>query len=130
MRPYRRRKMFLETQKIYFEKLVPYLRENNIRYEVSDCTLPGETETTLHIEFLTEIAPKQIETINNKLDEIYAKTNEHIIDLDGNGIADNIDKAVEEEEIRQQNDIHREWDQKIHTPLQEAKGWFTGENER
>lgn len=125
--------MFLERPRKDVTALIPYFKQKGIDYEISDCTLPGEEVEMAHIEFKRTLSPEEIEHINNLLDSLYGKDTTARIqtkDVDGNGRADIIDAELEKQEDRKKEPDHREWDQKVHTPLQEARGWFTGENER
>lgn len=126
--------MFLERPKKDVTALIPYFKQKGIAYEISDCTLPGEEVNMAHVEFLRELSPEEIEHINNMLDNLYGKDTTARIqtkDTDGNGRADIIDAEIEEQDERaKEKPVRKEWGQKMHTPLQEAKGWFTGENER
>lgn len=126
--------MFLERPKKDVTALIPYFKQKGIAYEMSDCTLPGEEVEMAHVEFLRVLSPEEIEHINNMLDNLYGKNTTARIqtkDTDGNGRADIIDAELDkQDEKTNDRPVHREWDQKVHTPLQEAKGWFTGENER
>lgn len=125
--------MFLERPKKDITAILPYLKQHHIEYEMSDCTLPGEEVEMTHLQFTRELSPDEIRRINDMLDNLYGKDTTSRIqtnDVDGNGRADYIDAELEKEEKQNDKPIHREWDQKMHTPMQEAKGWFMGENER
>ena len=118
--------MFLERPKKDVTALIPYFKQKGIAYEISDCTLPGEEVNMAHVEFLRELSPEEIEHINNMLDNLYGKDTTARIQT-----KDTIDAEIEEQDERaKEKPVRKEWDQKMHTPLQEAKGWFTGENER
>lgn len=96
--------MFIEVKESFFRDcLIPYLEEFNVKYIISDCTLPNEKEKIIHVEFETELTKEQIEKING----IYQK----------NG---------KEKELVIKRE--RKWDRQYHTLKQELKGHITGQN--
>lgn len=124
--------MYLETSKNYFDKIAPFLKQWGAEYEVSDCTLENEPTQMVHVEFITTLSANQRITINNFLDNLEKENVQkkgQNIDLDGNGLPDNLDEAIEKEENKTQTES-KKWEQKYHTPLEEMKGYITGENER
>ena len=61
--------MFVELSRKEYDKLRPFLKEKGVRYEPSDCTLPGEKEQMVHIEFDT-LTDNMVTVINQKIDSI------------------------------------------------------------
>ena len=49
------------------------LNQLNLKYEISDCTLPEELLKILHIEFYDVLSEKDILEINNLIDDYYKK---------------------------------------------------------
>lgn len=124
--------MFVEMPKRHFEKLRPYLQEQGIAYEVSDCTMPGDTEMILYVklpEFGQGLSQYQIDIINNKIDSYLFEDKELAKerDRDGDGISDYAEDLPQEE---RQPVRRKPWQDRMHTPLGEAVGYFTGESER
>lgn len=119
--------MFVEISKSAFEKLKARLEEMGIKYEASDCTIPGEDIKMVHLEIDGNLSPEQVTTINNQIDAIYgndATGRENNKDMDGNGIAD----ILEDGKGQIVEKRRRTWDDKLHTPGKEAKGFITGAN--
>lgn len=119
--------MFLEISESIYESLKEVLHREGIFYEVSDCTIPGETERTFHLEFEKTMTTEQISLINNQIDIFYEKfykNKELVKDKNENGVPDYLepeDKVVEKR--------RHKWDDTYHTPKQEFLGFFTGKNE-
>lgn len=115
--------MFVELSQKNFEKLKKKLDEMGVQYEVSDCTLPGEKNMVVHVELgaLPEDVTKEL---NTELNEIYGAS-ASIKDYNSDGVPDYVDEISPSVVERR----HRKWDDKMHTPMQEAKAWFTGENQ-
>ena len=105
--------MFVEMPTKMVNKLKNILKNMNIKFETSDCTLKGDKENVSHIEFITELTEEQIETINNEIDYIYDSDRQ------------DIDKNNEPKEYR-----HRKWDDKTHGPIESMQGYFSGEIEK
>ncbi len=65
--------MFLEVSGASYEKLKPFLQEKGYSYEISDCTMPGDTQTFVHLEFngQTELTEVQIKEIADQVDLAY-----------------------------------------------------------
>lgn len=117
--------MFLEISKKKFEenKMRDLLENMNIQYEISDCTLPDEKEMMIHIEF-SNLSEPQKNKIENLLENVYGKDSVNK-DKDGNGIPDYLDNLDGTGVIEKR---HRKWDDRMHTPGEEAKGFVTGAN--
>ena len=100
--------MFIELTKEAWNKLQKKLEEKKITdYTVSDCTLPGDSIPHVHIDFGTGMSKSMIEELAKDVD----------------GVFEAVANESKPKEVRK-----RKWDEKFHTPGQEAKGWFTGEN--
>lgn len=125
--------MFLEISKVKFDKLKESLDSMNISYELSDCTLEGEKEISVHAEFLSELSDEQKRIINDRIDEIYGEgtiERSYEKDMDGDGIPDIVEEKEEKEAERPKERRRRPWDDKVHTPSESMKGYFTGEIEK
>lgn len=100
--------MFIEITKEAWNKLQKKLDDKGFTdYEASDCTLPGDSVPHVHIEFGLLSKERRTE------------------------IAKDVDASYEE--VAKESDApkevrRRKWDEKFHTPGQEAAGWFTGKN--
>lgn len=72
--------MFVELPKRHFEKLKGFLLEQRICYEISDCTLPEDKESFVHLElpdYGNGLNSYQIEAINSRLDAYFLEDKEN-----------------------------------------------------
>ncbi len=120
--------MWVEMSRSYFEKLRAKLEQMHLNLEISDCTLPGETEGKVHVE-LGSLNADQKTQIEQELAYIYNapvyQTPEGEKDVDRNGIADDKEEPEAVREVRR-----RPWDDRAHTAGEEALGYLSGESMR
>lgn len=124
--------MFVELTKEAWEKLQKKLDKLGIGYETSDCTLPNDSISHVHIEFgnLTKV---KAEEISKEIDTAYAEIAQQSI-LEAQMISEQLMKQAEEEkEINAQaNDPkehrHRKWDDRYHTLGEELMAAALGKN--
>jgi len=136
--------MYIETSRDNYQKLKQYLIEQGIYFESSDCTLPNEKIQMIHIEFADglELSNEQKNTINNIIDQAINKVisqsdrakllsanEDPLRDTDGDGLSDKLEIILDNEGNIPEHK-HKSWNDQLHTPMQEAIGWFTGEADK
>lgn len=107
--------MFAEITEESWKKLKEKLDSKGYAYEVSDCTLPGDSQPHVHIEF-SHIGMEKATEIANYIDTAYV-------------IAAQEAKVQEQEEDKETSPRkERHWDDKYHGIIGEAVGFMTGKN--
>lgn len=113
--------MYVEISKEMFEKLRPHLNQIGAKFEVSDCTLPGEMRAMVHVEILGCLSEEHVRFLNHQIDVLYEESS----------LNRSAEKAEQPGKCKDVQEVRtRTWDNQMHTPKEEFKGWFTGENEK
>lgn len=90
--------MYLEVSRDKQLEIIDYLDQHNISYELTDATLPEEIKETSHFE-LPKLSKDDLIALN-----LIAIGKENIVER-----------------------RHKPWEDKFHTPFQEAKGQLFGD---
>jgi hypothetical protein len=64
--------LYLEVSESQWRQIKKLADKFDLKYKISDCTISGDKERMIHIDFLDKVPVEQIDAINNLLDEIIA----------------------------------------------------------
>lgn len=114
--------MFTEMTQEAYEKFKAKMEAKGISFEASDCTLPGDSTQHVHIEF----GNLNVDLKKDIADEIDASYEQVAIESKEALKKAKAEKEEKDRDAEPREERHKKWDDRMHTPREEAMGYITG----
>lgn len=118
--------MFTEMTREAYEKFSRKMREKGIAFEASDCTIPGDSQEHVHIEF-GNLNVDLKKDIADEIDASYAQVATESVEAQKQALKEEKEeREAKDRDAEPRQERHKKWDDRMHTPTEEMMGYITG----